>query len=82
MLGLLVGGTRYEIKGLEGIMLKGLRRLKEGDFNSMGQEWLPDGSVIVVLTSRKWEGVEHFRVRNLYQEGEELLDVDTGEPIP
>lgn len=62
-------------------MHKGLRKLKEGNFNSMGQERQPDGSVLITLTSRKWEGVERFRVRDLYGPNEEVVNVDTGKPI-
>jgi len=59
----------------------GQAKLKAGDFNNMSQEWQPDGSVIITLTSRKWEGKERFRVRDLYGENECLLDLETGEPI-
>lgn len=62
-------------------MHRGLKRLKAGNFNTMDQQWLPDGSVIITLTSTAWKGVECFRVRNLYQRNEEVLDVATGEPI-
>jgi len=58
-----------------------MRKLKEGDFNNMSQEHQPDGSVIITLTSRMWEGVERFRVRDLYGPNEEVVDVDTGQPI-
>lgn len=61
--------------------MEGLKKLKEGDFNNMSQEQLPDGSVVITLTSRKWEGQERFRVRNLYGENECLLDIETGEPL-
>lgn len=62
--------------------MKGLKRLKKGDFNNMSQEWLPDGSVIITLTSRKWKGVERFRVRDLYGPNEKEVDIDTAKPIP
>lgn len=61
--------------------MEGLRKLKESNFNSVSWEWQPDGSVIITLTSRKWEGVERFRVRDLYGPNEEVVDVDTGKPI-
>ena len=56
----------------------GLEKLKSGDFNNMFQQWQPDGSVIITLTSRKWEGQERFRVQDLYGENECLLDLETG----
>ena len=59
----------------------GLAKLKAGDFNNMSQEWQPDSSVIITLTSRKWEGQERFRVRDLYGENECLLDIETGETL-
>lgn len=62
-------------------MLKGREKLKIGDFNSMSQEFQPDGSVIITLTSRKWSGKERFRVKNLYKEDEEELDIETGRPL-
>lgn len=61
--------------------MEGLKKLKTGDFNNMSQEGQPDGSVIITLTSRKWPGVERFRVKDLYGPNEEEVDVDTGEPI-
>lgn len=62
-------------------MNEGRRKLKSGDFNVMEQEILPDGSVLITLSSRKYKRVYVFRVRNLYQRNEEVLDVATGEPI-
>lgn len=56
-------------------------KLKRGDFNDMDQEALYDGSVLVTLSSRKYKRVYVFRVRNLYERNEEVLDVATGEPI-
>jgi len=61
--------------------MEGLKKLYSGDFNDMEVENLSDGSVIITLTSRKWEGVERFRVKDLYGLNEEVLDVDTGAPI-
>jgi len=61
--------------------MEGLKKLKSGDFNNMAQESLPDGSVIITLTSRKYKKVYRFRVRDLYGKNEEVLDVATGEPI-
>ena len=61
--------------------MRGLERLKVGDFNAMRQEGQPDGSVIITLSSRKYPEVYRFRVRDLYGPNEEELDVVTGEPI-
>lgn len=61
--------------------MSGRDKLRTGDFNTMNQEWQPDGSVIITLTSRKWEGVERFRVKDLYKENEQEVDIDTGQPI-
>lgn len=60
---------------------KGLRKLYDGDFNYMSQEPQPDGSRIITLTSRKWPGVERFRVRDLSGPNEEVVDTITGESI-
>ena len=40
----------------------------------MNQAWQPDGSVIITLASRNYKEVYRFRVKNLYQEGEEVLE--------
>lgn len=62
-------------------MHEGLKKLKTGDFNNMEQKVLPDRSRIITLSSRKYKRVYVFRVRNLYERNEEVLDVDTGDPI-
>lgn len=61
--------------------MEGLKKLKSGDFNSMGQEWQPDGSVIITLSKRSENKTYRFRVRDLYGPNEEELDIDTGKPI-
>lgn len=61
--------------------MEGLKKLKEGDFNYMDQEPQPDGSIIITLSSRHYPEVYRFRVRDLYGENEQLLDIETGEPI-
>jgi len=60
---------------------EGLRKLYLGEFNDMMTEGRPDGSKIITLTSRKDPEVYRFRVRGLYGSDEELLDIDTGEPL-
>lgn len=64
------------------MMQKGLKKLYSGDFNSMSQEWQPDGSVIITLSKRGEDKVYRFRVKDLYGENEQEVDIDTGEPIP
>ena len=60
--------------------MTGLERLKSGDFNDMSQERLPDGSILVTLSKRGAASPCKFRVRNLYQPGEEVVDLETGLP--
>ena len=62
-------------------MSEGLKRLKSGDFNTMNQEQQPDGSVIIILSKRNESQVYKFRVKNLYKENEQEVDIATGEPI-
>ena len=52
----------------------GLRKLYLGDFNSMNQEWQPDGSVIITLAKDGETKSYRFRVRDLYGEHEEVLE--------
>lgn len=61
--------------------MRGLEKLKAGDFNDMNQQQLEDGSVLITLSKRGEDEVYKFRVRNLYQPDEEELDVSTGQPI-
>ena len=62
--------------------MNGLDKLKSGDFNDMNQRWLPDGTVIITLIKRSEGIVYKFRVKDLYGENEQEVDIDTGEPIP
>ena len=62
-------------------MTEGLAKLKNGEFNNMNQKWLPDGSVFITLMGHSWPEPLQFRVRDLYKENEELLDIETGEPL-
>lgn len=59
----------------------GLTKLKAGDFNVMNQRQQPDGSVIITLNKRGEDKVYRFRVKDLYGENEQEVDIDTGEPI-
>ena len=63
------------------MMSEGLKRLKSGDFNTLNQEQQPDGSVIIILSKRNESQVYKFRVKNLYKENEQEVDIATGEPI-
>jgi hypothetical protein len=58
-----------------------LQMLHKGDFNDMEQQWQPDGSVILKLHKREGKKYHILRVKNLYQDNEEEVNVDTGEPI-
>ena len=55
-------------------MNEGLRKLHAGDFNDMSQEQQPDGSVIVTLSKRSENVSYRFRVKDLYEENEEVLE--------
>ena len=64
-------------------MEKGLEKLYTGDFNIMSQELKPDGSIVITLSKNKEKETYRFRVKNLYQENEEILEheiIDTGPP--
>lgn len=61
--------------------MKPLDMLHKGDFNDMNQEWQPDGSVIITLHKRGDENIYRFRVKDLYGENEQEVDIATGKPI-
>ena len=61
--------------------MKPLQMLHKGDFNDMSQEWQPDGSVIITIHKREGKKYHRFRVKNLYQDNEEEVDIDTGQAI-
>lgn len=61
--------------------MEGLEKLKAGDFNSVSWDWQPDGTVIVTMAKRGEDTVCRFRVRGLYSDEEQLLDLETGEPL-
>jgi hypothetical protein len=54
--------------------MEGISKLYLGDFNSMHVENLPDGSQVITLTKDGEDKTYRFRVKNLYQEDEELLE--------
>ena len=58
-----------------------LKRLHQGKFNTMNQEWQPDGSVRITLVDRLADKVYKFRAKDLYGENEQEVDIDTGQPI-
>lgn len=64
-----------------GTLTANLKRLHEGDFNYMGQEPQPDGSVVITLAKDGEPKGCRFRVRDLYGPNEEEVDIDTGKPI-
>ncbi len=53
--------------------MKGLKRLKTGNFNDMSQEWQPDGTVVITLVKRGEGKVYVFQVYDLYGENEQVL---------
>lgn len=59
----------------------GLRRLYEGDFNVMSQEWQADGSVIVRIHRHADDQAVELHLADLYGPNEKLLSesaVDIG----
>lgn len=56
------------------VMQEGLKRLYRGDFNNMHVETQPDGSQLIKLLKDGDPNTYRFRVKNLYQENEELLE--------
>ena len=55
-------------------LAEGLARLYAGDFTGIGQETLEDGSVLITLSKRGEGCTYRFRVKNLYQENEQVLE--------
>ncbi|MDP2105851.1 MAG: hypothetical protein Q8J76_07640 [Desulfobulbaceae bacterium] len=55
-------------------MEKGLKKLYSGDWNILEAREQPDGSQRITLTKDGENKVYRFRVKNLYQEDEELLE--------
>jgi len=53
--------------------MKGLEKLKTGDFNTLSQEWQSDGSVIITLSKRSEGRVYRFCVADLYGKQEKVL---------
>ena len=60
--------------------MEGLRKLKSHDYNRKHQENLPDGSIIITLSSVKYPEVYRFRVKGLYTEDEEVLEEEVIRP--
>lgn len=54
-------------------MPEGLRRLYAGEFNSMSQEDQDDGTMLITLSKEGEKEVYRFKVRNLYEEDEEVV---------
>lgn len=53
--------------------MKGIEKLKTGNFNDMLQEWQDDGTVIITLSKRGEGKVYVFHVYDLYGKNEEVL---------
>lgn len=53
--------------------MRGIEKLKTGDFNHMSQERQPDGSILVTLSKRGEGKVYRFRVKDLYLPTEQVL---------
>jgi hypothetical protein len=61
--------------------MEGLEALKAGAFNNMSVWPQDDGSQVIALYHRESRQTWTFRVRDLYGPGEQLLNVETGEPL-
>ena len=55
-------------------MMNGLKKLYLGEWNSLEAKEQPDGSQRITLTKDGEDKVYRFRVKNLYQEDEEVLE--------
>ena len=53
--------------------MRGIEKLKTGDFNYMRWEKHADGSILVTLTKRGEREIYRFRVKDLYLPTEEVL---------
>lgn len=63
-------------------MMEGLKKLRSGDYNSVDQQVLADGSLLVILSKRRENKTYRFRVKNLDQENEEVLEHEVIEARP
>ena len=54
--------------------MRGIEKLKKGDFNNMSQEEQEDGSVIITLVKRGEGKRYRFRVKDLYGKHEQVLE--------
>ena len=55
---------------------EGLVKLYTGDFSNLSSEEQPDGSKIYKLTKQGENKTYVFRVKNMYQENEEVFEHD------
>lgn len=53
--------------------MKGIDKLRAGDFNTMNQSIQADGSVIITLSKRSEGKVYRFKVEDLYGKEERIL---------
>lgn len=59
--------------------MRGIDKLKSGDFNDMSQDDQPDGSILITLVKRGEGKVYKFKVKDLYGENEEVLSEEVKE---
>jgi len=57
--------------------MKGIEKLKSGDFHVMTQKEMPDGSILVTLSKREENETHEFVVKNLYKKNEKILSEKT-----
>lgn len=58
-----------------------LKRLHKGDYNTMVQTWLPDGTVQIRLIDHRADKVYKFRVKDFQGPNEEEVDYETGQSL-
>jgi len=63
-------------------MIEGLKRLYSGDFNTMHQEVLLDGTIKVTLTKKGDKKAYRFQVKGLYTENEEVIEYEEANISP
>jgi len=61
--------------------MKPIDRYKKGKWNYANIEERPDGSQVITLYREGDKKPSIFRVKNLYQDNEQEVDIDTGQAI-
>ena len=59
--------------------MRGIEKLKLGDFNTRDDELQSDGSILITLSKRGEGKIYRFRVKDLYGENEEVLEEEIKE---